>query len=283
MQAQQEIAFLVFKEHSSYKTGRRRMQNHLEKKSIHILVSILFCAFLTSNGFAQFRSERKQANIDVEERKRVKGGKRRAGQDGRPRLSRSEIFVITAEKQLIRGIDKVLRSLRNTLKRLPKGTPQRLQIMERIHNLHLEQAAYVANQEHRRYDAAWEKWDASGRRGREPRLDDRKSKKHWSLVARSASSLLSEFPKSPNADVVNLNQAMSLLFLGRDKSAARAFTILIKKYPNSKVVGDAYFALGDYYFENNNFRNALRNYRSALKYPRSKRYGWALFKSGCCP
>lgn len=237
----------------------------------------LISGLVSFNAYS-IETSHKQANLDVEEKVRKKSGGIKAGYNGRPRLTKSAVFVMAVEKKLIKGIDKLLADLRSTLRRLPKGARQRLQILDRIHNLNLEQAAYVASQENRVYDANWEKWDAGGRKGREPKLDDRKSKRYWSLVARSAANFLKEFPKAPGADQVNLNQAMALLFLGRDKSAARAFSALIKKYPNSRVAGDAYFALGDYYFENANFNSAITNYRSALKYRQSKRYGWALFK-----
>src|SRR5690606_17727170 len=85
-----------------------------------------------------------------------------------------------------------------------------------------------------------------------------------------------------NADVVTFNLAVGLQYLGKEKEAARIFTQLIQRYPNSSISGDAYASLGDYYFDNNDFRNAQNNYRNATRFKRSKRYLWSIFKLGWC-
>ena len=90
------------------------------------------------------------------------------------------------------------------------------------------------------------------------------------------------YPKAPAADAITYNKAAALLYLRKEKDAARIFNQLIRNYPNSEVVADAYASLGDFYFERNDFRNAKTNFQKVLKYKRSKRYLWSVFKLGWC-
>lgn len=241
---------------------------------------VLIASFLSAGPVSQiYGQSQKRAVLEVKERKRVK--KKREKNYG-PRGNRSALFSVQVERKLIKGIDRTLKLLSKTAKTLPKKSPQRQQVQERILNLYLEQATYVRSEEERAYDNKWKKWDANGRRGREPQLTGKKSLKYWKLVVRQASSILKEFPKSNTADIVTYNKAAALLYLGEEKDAARIFNQLIKNFPNSNVTGDAYASLGDYYFDRNDYVNAERNFKKVLRYKRSKRYLWSVFKLGWC-
>ncbi|MEZ4742151.1 MAG: tetratricopeptide repeat protein [Bdellovibrionota bacterium] len=239
--------------------------------------------FSFSNALAK-DTDHQQVSVQVKQEKREKSGINTKAGDGagRPRLSTAEIYAVEIEKKLVEGIDKTIAYLNKTAKSLPKKSGARLEMLTRVHNLHMEQAVYVASDEYRRYEQLWGAWNKGGRKGREPKLDQARSRLHWQKVSSTGRNILREFPKNKGADVINFNQALSLSFLGQEKNAARAFTQLIQKFPNSPVAGDAYFSLGDYYFDRNDFRNAVNNFKLALKYRKSKRYGWALFKLGWC-
>jgi TolA-binding protein len=224
-------------------------------------------------------AEQKRATLQVEERKRAKpdpASKKATG----PR--RSAVFATQVEKKLIVGIDKTTAYLEKTAKSLPKKSAQRLQILERILNLHMEQATYVRSEEERAFDKRWKQWEASGKKGPEPRLSTNKSMGHWKKVISQSSEILVEYPRSENADQITYNKAVALQYLGKEKDSAKIFTQLIQQYPNSAIAGDAYASLGDFYFDRNDFNNARANFTKALKYKRSKRYLWSMFKLGWC-
>jgi TolA-binding protein len=239
---------------------------------IHLLIFALL--WQPAPSFAQ---EQKRATIQVQERKREKRNEK-----SRPELRRSAIFTLQVERKLIKGIDKTVRYLEKTAKGLPQRSPQRLQILERVLNLHMEQATYVRSEEERDYDRRWRAWDAAGRKGAEPKISTSKSMGHWKAVVTQSSDILQEYPRSENADQITYNKAVALQYLGNEKDAARIFTQLIQKYPNSAISGDAYASLGDFYFDRNDFNNAQTNFTKALKYKRSKRYLWSIFKLGWC-
>lgn len=231
-----------------------------------------------SLAFAQL-SERK--TLDLSDVKEVKRQKNTAG-TARNKLNRSAIFAIEVEEKLIKGIDRTIAFYKKQYRRLSKGSGARLNMMLRILDLNLEQATYVRNTEERTYDKRWNAWDLNGRKGREPKLNTRKSHKHWQEVIKQSTRVMAEFPRNKAADRVIFTKAFSLGYLGREKEAAQIYTQLIQKYPNSSVAGDAYASLGDFYFDRNDFRNASSNYTRALKYKRSDRYLWSVFKLGWC-
>jgi tetratricopeptide (TPR) repeat protein len=130
--------------------------------------------------------------------------------------------------------------------RTPAQSPERLRILEQLLNLNMELGLYESNEEFRRYDEAYDRWEAAGRRGPEPKLSSAKSQNQWRVVSTRAENLLRQFPKARNADETMFNLAVAYQFQKREKDAARAYTQLIQKYPNLPKAGDAYFQLGDF-------------------------------------
>ena len=116
--------------------------------------------------------EQKRAVLDIKERKRKKKKKEKVTG---PRGNRSALFSTRVERKLIKGIDKTVKYLQKTAKSLPKKSPQKLQILERILNLYMEQATYVRSEEERGYDKKWQRWDRGGRKGKEPRMNNKRS------------------------------------------------------------------------------------------------------------
>ncbi len=239
-----------------------------------LALKILFFTF----SFAAFSVDKRgKTDVGVEEIKtpeRKKATERPKG----PRVDSSQAFTFAVEDKLIKNIDVSINYLKKLAAKQSKKSAARLNVMEKLLNLYLEQALYVRNQEFRNYDKRWAEWDENGRKGKEPKLETTRSDKLWKNVISEAKAILAEFPKSQNADVVTFHYAVAQDFVGNQTEAARIYTQLIQEYPNSNTAGDAYFSLGDYYFDRNDYRNALNNYQQALRFKQSERYGWALFK-----
>lgn len=240
---------------------------------------LLGLAFAPVASRVSVAAEQKRAALQVEERKRAKPDPEKKKPTG-PR--RSAVFSTQVEKKLIVGIDKTTAYLEKTAKSLPKKSAQRLQILERVLNLHMEQATYVRSEEERFFDKQYKTWESTGKKGQSPRLSTNKSMGHWKKVISQSSEILTEYPRSENADQITYNKAVALQYLGKEKDSAKIFTQLIQQYPNSAIAGDAYASLGDFYFDRNDFNNARTNFTKALKYKRSKRYLWSMFKLGWC-
>lgn len=250
---------------------------HLRRK-INVFTSLMALFVFTVASFATTQKSKQVDLGNIQEEKRVKQKKEAAT----TRISKNEAFLVATETRLLGEIQKALGYLTKTAARLPKKSTDRLEMRDKIINLRLEAAIYHANQEMRKYDKAWEAWDNGGRKGPEPKVDSSKSKEQWRLLAQDGQNLLDEYPKSPKADETMFNMGLAQNFLGKEKEAARIFSQLIAKFPNSQKAGDAYFSLGDFYFERFDFRNATNNYKNAMRFKQSKSYTWSMFKLGWC-
>lgn len=225
---------------------------------------------------------RKTEKVNLSEIQQEKREKKGTDEKAKTRFTRNEAFLVVTETKLLSEITKAIAYLSKQSERMPKKSTTRLEMRERLVNLRLEAAVYYAGQEMRQYDQRWEAWDNGGRRGPEPKVDESRSKSQWQTLAKDAQTLLNEYPRSKNADTTLFNMGLAYNFLKREKDAARIFSQLIAKYPNSQKAGDAYFALGDFYFDRTDFRNAMNNYKNALRFKQAKSYQWSLFKLGWC-
>ena len=250
----------------------------LQKKKFRLVL----VGFVLLTDIASGRQDSERASINVKKVERKKISSLKSSMKKVPGYNQADIIGGNIEKKLIEGIDKTLGFLKRTVRKLPKKSGSRLEMLERILNLSLEQAAYVAGEEYDEYDLKWRSWSDKGGKGLEPKLDNTRSLSYWKKVYAYARMITKEYPKSPRADQISFNGAVALGFLDREKKAIREYSKIIKRYPKSSVSGDAYFSIGDFYFDRSQFKKAAKKYESAIKYKRSKRYGWALFKLSWC-
>src|SRR6185369_5368945 len=66
----------------------------------------------------------------------------------------------------------------------------------------------------------------------------------------------------------------------KEEAARKYFKRLIKDYPQSKFLPDAFLSFGEYYFENKELENALKFYEKVMQYPDSRVYSYARYKEG---
>lgn len=255
----------------------------MEKSELKKMVLLFIgCLMLSTSALSASPDSHKRSTVKVDEIKRKSNSSGQSGKNRKPSYRQSDILGGTMEKKLIDGIDKTIRFLKKTANDLPSGSGARLEMLERILNLTLEQATYVAGEEQDIYDLRWKEWDSKGRKGREPFLDHSRSDEKWKHVYAYSRMIAKEYPSGRHTDQVTYNGAIALTFLGQESKAVREYLRIIKMFPSSPVAGDAHFSVGDYYFDRNKFSKALQHYRASIKFRRSQRYGWALFKLAWC-
>ena len=101
-------------------------------------------------------------------------------------------------------------------------------------------------------------------------------------------AIIKKYPKYERLDEVLFFLARNLLQRDRtDEDAMKAYRALIKSFPESPYVPDAWMAFGEYYFEKankgdrpGNLKKALEAYQRAASYQESSVYGYALYKQG---
>ena len=244
-----------------------------------VLFSLGFLAVFYS--YVEVRAAIERANISVADEKQEQG---KAGTKAAAKKKPAKQSFITdkVEMKLIQSIDKTMAFYKKEASKRKKGSADRLKMLMRLLNLHKEQATYVSKQEEISYEKAYDRWEAGGNKGPEPKRNTSKSTKNWKAVMNLATDITKEYPRNPEGVKVMEVNGIAHKGAGLDEDAARIFTQLIQKYPNATETGTAYHFLGEFYYDRLDFRNALTNYKHVLKYKKSSRYQRALYDIGWC-
>jgi len=91
-----------------------------------------------------------------------------------------------------------------------------------------------------------------------------------------------EWEKFKRMDEVLFNVADMLNQANRRDKARIFFAKLIRNYPQSKYIPDAYLSFAEFYFNEGEVVKALKLYEQVGKYPNSPIYGYAVYKQGWC-
>ena len=118
--------------------------------------------------------------------------------------------------------------------------------------------------------------------------DDRQFKALQRQAVALYRAIIKKYPKYERLDEVLFFLARNLLQRDRaDEDAMKAYRALIKSFPESPYVPDAWMAFGEYYFDRankgdrtGNLKKALEAYQKAASYQESSVYGYALYKQG---
>jgi tetratricopeptide (TPR) repeat protein len=118
--------------------------------------------------------------------------------------------------------------------------------------------------------------------------DDRQFKALQKQAVALYRAIIKKYPKYERLDEVLFFLARNLLQRDRaDEDAMKAYRALIRSFPESPYVPDAWMAFGEYYFDKankadrtGNLRKALEAYQKAASYQESSVYGYALYKQG---
>lgn len=88
------------------------------------------------------------------------------------------------------------------------------------------------------------------------------------------------FRNYPRMDEALFYYAYTLQGAKYQKEARKVFGQLIKDYPSSKYIPEAYLAFADYYFNQNSLANAERFYEKVMQFPKSSVFNYAMYKKG---
>lgn len=109
-----------------------------------------------------------------------------------------------------------------------------------------------------------------------------KSEEKWLLEACKAYIESTKYKKYERMDEVLFKLAFLLTSVKKEDQARVFFLRLIKDYPNSKYIPDAYLSFAEYYFDKGEMENALKFYEKVEQFPKSSVYPYAVYKKGWC-
>jgi tetratricopeptide (TPR) repeat protein len=104
----------------------------------------------------------------------------------------------------------------------------------------------------------------------------------WLLEAVKSFIGATKFRKYERMDEVLFRLAFLLTSVKKEDQAREFFHRLIKDYPNSKYIPDAYLSFAEYYFDKGEMDSALKFYEKVEQFPNSSVYPYAVYKKGWC-
>lgn len=94
--------------------------------------------------------------------------------------------------------------------------------------------------------------------------------------------ILQNYPQFARADEATFYLGQALSDTGAPDQANTEFTRLVKTYPESKWVPDAYVLIGEYWFEKNEAFKAMTAYQRAAQFKEHDKYAFANYKLAWC-
>ncbi len=170
--------------------------------------------------------------------------------------------------------------------RAPQGT-QKAEMMLRLAELYFEEGRDIYLDEMKnfgdQYDACFNdpKCAESGKL-ETMKADNSESDKWANRAIKLYRLILQNYPQYQRADEATFFLANALADTGDRKTAVEEYTRLVRTYPESAYLPDAYVQIGEYYFDENNAYKALIAYQKATRYKDSPQYAFANYKLAWC-
>jgi TolA-binding protein len=197
-----------------------------------------------------------------------------------PMIEEKKSTAATLEEKLL---DEEIDQLRDII-----GTtegPAKADLLFRLAERYYEKSRAIYYQEMQEYDkkvAAWIKEQEKNPKAKEPKLDSRKSQVYTKQTMDIYKIILKNYKNYHRRDEVLFTMGYNLYESGQKSEGVKNYWELIKNFPKSPFVPDAYLAMGEHYFNANDVINAKKAYDKALEFTNSKVYGFALYKLAWC-
>jgi tetratricopeptide (TPR) repeat protein len=193
-------------------------------------------------------------------------------------------FVGRSKSKIQQITDKQIIYMRNLVQTASEEDPKKPDYYFRLAELYAEKQRYYAHEarglDQKIWDAeqAKKSGEASKLKQRQQQLD--KLSERWSLESVKNYVQASKFQKYPKMDEVLFRLAYLLQMIKKEDQARDFFHRLIKDYPESKYVPNAYLSFAEFYFQKGEMENALKFYEKVEQFPKSSVFGFALYKKG---
>ena len=190
----------------------------------------------------------------------------------------NEEYARLAEEKRMESI----RRLKDLLSRGVDGETK-AEMMLRLADLYFQQGRYLYLKEMAAYDIEFDACFNDDNCDAEKMTADNSGSHAWQQKSiKLYQSILRSYPRYARADQATFYLGSALQDLGEQDDAVEAFKKLVKLYPQSSFVPDAYVLIGEYYFDNDNAFGALKAYQKATQFTDSPKYAFAMYKLGWC-
>ncbi len=210
-----------------------------------------------------------------------KGPAKLDGKDVAPKAEDVEREMVADQKR-----DESIDSLKKIIPKIEDGNAQKADMLFQLSELYWEKSRFLNRKEMLKFFNEQKEADDKRNRGEkvaEPKEDHRESELYRSETMRLYETILREYPSYERKDEVLFNLAYNQYDLGKKDQAVKRYEELLKAYPGSKFVPDAFVQLGNHYFEvAANLEKARTYYEKAYATTVPKIKSYALYKLAWC-
>ncbi len=201
-------------------------------------------------------------------------------------LRNKEKIVLRAEQLLRREISVIGRLIKNTRTNDPRRPDFLLRLAEGWFEF-----VQVANQNVRKLDdPIHDACDVKKQKGRcnTLRTQQKEAEKKLNGVReqniKTLAMLVRDHPKFKKMDEVLFSLGFSLEEMKQYDRARQVYHRLIKSYPESTYIPNAYLSFAEFYFQQGDMKGALQFYEKVTEIPpeRNRAYGYAVYKQAWC-
>lgn len=189
---------------------------------------------------------------------------------------------ISRTRQADEKRDEAIEELKKLIPKAPSS--RKAEMIFRLAELYWEKSKYKYGLEMDTYEKSYNEWADAGQRGDPPKIKDflRKSELIKQNALKLYEKVMTEYPTYERNDEVLFYLGYNEYEAGNKTKAVTHYWTLIKQFPKSRLVPDAYLQLGEHFFNDNNVLKARKALERALASDAPRIYNYALYKLAWC-
>lgn len=178
--------------------------------------------------------------------------------------------------------DEAIEELKKLIPKAP--ATRKAEMIFRLAELYWEKSKYKYGLGMQEYEKDYQAWNDSGRKNKEPNRAQfvRESELIKVNALKLYEKVLGEYPTYERNDEVLFYLGYNEYEAGNHKKAVSHYWTLIKRFPQSGLVPNAYLQLGEHFFGANDVLKARKAYERALASNAGSVYNYALYKLSWC-
>ncbi|MEL6185368.1 MAG: tetratricopeptide repeat protein, partial [Myxococcota bacterium] len=178
--------------------------------------------------------------------------------------------------------DEAIEELKKLIPMAPAG--RKSEMIFRLAELYWEKSKYKYSLEMEDFEQAYTDWNEAGSQGEPPARAAflRESELIKENALRLYEKVLKEYPTYERNDEVLFYLGYNEYEAGNTKKGVRHYWTLIKQFPKSGLVPQAYLQLGEHFFNHNNVGKARKAYDRAMAAGESQTANYARYKLAWC-
>jgi tetratricopeptide (TPR) repeat protein len=256
-----------------------------QRADLSVVTAILILA-ASGSAHAVGKYQKKESDVAATQTALTKPQQRAKDDKRKPTISADDVFGGVGEK--VKSVtDSQIRVLQRLIDNTNDTDPEKPDLLYRMAELYAEQQRYynfrARELDQKVFDAQQANNAQLADKYKAEQTDYQKKESTWLIAAVKKYLEVANNDKFANykrMDQVLFYLAYLLTQQKREDLARPIFKRLIKDYPQSVFIPDAYLSFGEYFFEQKDFEHALQFYDKVLQFPQSRVYGFARYKEG---